>query len=80
LLDIGIGFDTIPYMPTDEVPPDGNPAIAFLTKQRDGYAAALKRLKAQHKGVEAKMFSTEAKLESIEEALKALSEMPPSAN
>lgn len=59
-------------MATDEVVPDGNPAIAFLTKQRDTYAATLKRLTAQHKGVQAKMFSTQAKLEATEEALKAL--------
>jgi len=59
-------------MATDPEPPSDNPAIAFLTKQRDGCAATLKRLQAQHKGVEAKMFSTQAKLEAIEEALKAL--------
>lgn len=59
-------------MPTLSVEPDENPAITFLTKQRDLYAATLKRLTAQHKGVEAKMFSTRAKLEATEEALKAL--------
>jgi hypothetical protein len=50
----------------------GDPALEFLTQQRDIYASNLKRLKAQHKGVEAKMFSTQAKLEATEEALKAL--------
>jgi hypothetical protein len=59
-------------MPIDDEDPGENPAITFLTKQRDGYAATLKRLTAQHKGVEAKMFSTQAKLEATEEALKAL--------
>lgn len=59
-------------MPIDDVEPNGNPAIAYLIKQRDGYASGLKRLEAQFKGVEAKMLSTRAKLEATEEALKAL--------
>jgi hypothetical protein len=63
-------------MPTEPIPSDENPAIVFLTKQRDAFASTLKRLEAQHKGVEAKMFSTRAKLEATEEALNALA--PPS--
>jgi hypothetical protein len=59
-------------MPIDDPEPNGNPAIAYLIKQRDAYASTLKRLEAQFKGVEAKMLSTRAKLEATEEALNAL--------
>lgn len=54
---------------------NGDPALAYLTEQRDNYSATLTRLKAQHKGVEAKMISTQAKLEAIEEAIEALAKM-----
>ncbi len=59
-------------MPTDQSTSNGDPALSFLTQQREIYASTLKRLKAQHKGVEAKMFSTQAKLEATEEAIKAI--------
>jgi len=51
---------------------NGDPALAYLSKQRESLSSTLNRLKAQHKGVEAKMTSTEAKLETIEEAITAL--------
>jgi hypothetical protein len=61
-------------MPT---PSDDNPAVTLLTEQRDRYASELKRLKAQQKGVEAKIISTQAKLDATEEALQAVVKMPP---
>jgi hypothetical protein len=54
---------------------NGDPAIDLLSQQRDTYASTVKRLEAQHKGVEAKLFSTRAKLEATEEAIKALEAM-----
>jgi hypothetical protein len=67
-------------MSSEDVEPNGNPAIAYLIKQRDLYASALKRLEAQFKGVETKMLSTRAKLEATEEALQAIAPGTPPAD
>ena len=64
----------------DSPSPNGNAAVALLTEQRDRYASTLKRLTAQHQGVETKMKETQAKLEATEEALKALAQMPGSGS